>query len=78
MVVVAQEDGEGIERIRMHRVQDASAGSLHLFVVEAIEPGSVVHTGGWEGYSGVDQQGYLHEVTIRKRAAPGLTAWWPS
>ncbi len=56
----------------MRRVQDASAGSLHPFVLEAIEPGSVVHTDGWEGYGGVDQQGCLHEVTIRKRAASEL------
>jgi len=72
VVVAAQEDGEGIGRIRMRRVQDASAGSLRPFVAEAIEPGSVVHTDGWEGYSGVDQQGYIHEVTIRKGSASEL------
>ena len=72
IVVAAQEDGEGIGRIRMRRIRDASAARLHPFVAEAIEPGSVVHTDGWEGYSGVDQQGYIHEVTIRKRAASEL------
>jgi transposase-like protein len=72
IVVAAQEDGEGIGRIRMRRVQDASASSLHPFVAEAIEPGSVVHTDGWEAYSGVGQQGYIHEVTIRRRAASEL------
>jgi transposase-like protein len=72
IVVAAQEDGHGIGRIRMRQVQDASAGSLHPFVAEAIEPGSVVHTDGWEGYRGLDQQGYLHEITIRKRAASEL------
>ena len=72
IVVAAQEDGEGIGRIRMRRVQDASAGRLHRFVAEAIEPGSVVHTDGWEGYRGVAQQGYRHEVTIRKRTASEL------
>jgi transposase-like protein len=72
IVVAAQEDGQGIGRIRMRRIQDASAGSLHPFVAEAIQPGSVVHTDGWEGYGGVDRIGYIHEVTIRKRAASEL------
>lgn len=72
IVVAAQEDGEGIGRIRMRRIKDASAASLHPFVVEAIEPGSVVHTDGWEGYTGVDRMGYRHEVTLRKAAASGL------
>jgi hypothetical protein len=58
----------------MRRIQDATAASLHPFVTEAIEPGSRVHTDGWEGHSGVDQQGDLHEVTIRKRAASELMA----
>jgi transposase-like protein len=72
IVVAAQEDGRGTRRIRMRRVQDASAGSLHPFVAEAIEPGSVVHTDGWEGYRGLGQQGYLQAITIRKRAASEL------
>jgi transposase-like protein len=72
IVVAAQEDGTGIGRIRMRRIKDASAGSLHPFVAEAIQPGSVVRTDGWEGYNGVEQNGYIHAVTIRKRAASGL------
>ena len=72
IVVAAQEEGEGIGRIRRRRIADASAASLHPFVTDAIAPGSVVHTDGWEGYRGLDQQGYLHEITIRKRAASEL------
>jgi len=33
------------------------------FVEEAIEPGSLVHTDGWEGYAGLTARGYRHEVT---------------
>lgn len=62
--VAAQEDGKGIGRIRLRRLRDASAVSLHAFVQEAIEPGSLVHTDGWEGYSGVEAKGYRHEVTL--------------
>lgn len=63
IVVAAQEDGRRIGRIRMRRVPDASANSLQGFIAEAIEPGSVVHTDGWNGYCGLQEKGYLHEVT---------------
>lgn len=75
IVVAAQEDGKGIGRIRMRRVKDASAESLHPFVQESIDPGSVVHTDGWEGYSGLERKGYVHEVTVlrgRKESASEL------
>jgi len=41
----------------------------------SIEPGSVVHTDGWNGYAGIGAKGYIHEVTLlrgRKRAASEL------
>ena len=62
--VAAQEDGKGIGRIRLRRLRNASAVSLHAFVQEAIEPGSRVHSDGWEGYSGIEAKGYRHEVTL--------------
>lgn len=68
IVVAAQEDGMGIGRIRMRQVADASAQSLEPFLLESVERGSVVHTDGWSGYSGVTDQGYVHEVTIIKRS----------
>ena len=66
IVIAAQEDGKGIGRIRLRQIPDASAESLHAFVRESIQPGSVVHTDGWKGYSGLSAKGYLHEVTILK------------
>ena len=68
VVVAAQEDGRGIGRIRMARVPDASAASLQGFIQDAIEPGSVVHTDGWEGYRNLEQEGYRHEVTVLRNA----------
>ena len=41
-----------------------SAASLEAFVEEAIQPGSLVHTDGWEGYAGLENKGYRHEVTV--------------
>jgi transposase-like protein len=75
VMVAAQEDGKGIGRIRMKRIQDASSQSLHPFVEESIEPGSIVHTDGWEGYSGLKSKGYIHKITVlqkRKKSASDL------
>ena len=67
IAVAAQEDGRGIGRIRMKRIEDASGESLLPFVEECIEPGSVVHTDGWPGYSGLKKEGYVHQVTVVSR-----------
>lgn len=68
IVVAAQEDGPGMGRIRMRQIADASAQSLEPFLADSIERGSVVHTDGWSGYSGVQDKGYVHEVTNIKRS----------
>lgn len=54
VAIACEEDGSGIGRIRLRHIQDASAASLHGFVQDTIEPGSVVHTDGWEGYTGLE------------------------
>jgi transposase-like protein/ribosomal protein L37AE/L43A len=66
LVVVAVEEkaGKRMGRIRMRRVKDASADSLHPFVCECITPDSTVHTDGWEGYSGLKKKGYKHQITV--------------
>jgi transposase-like protein len=64
IVAAAEEDGQGIGRIRMRRIADASARSLVCFVEESVEPGSVVHTDGWLGYEPVQKRGYIHQVTF--------------
>lgn len=64
LVVVGVEDKEpkGIGRIRLKHVNDASAESLEGFVQEMIEPGSIVRTDGWKGYTELRGLGYKHEV----------------
>lgn len=64
VVIAAQEDGRKIGRIRMQRIPDASGLSLQRFIVDSIEPGSIVHTDGWQGYRGLEGRGYRHEVTV--------------
>ncbi len=66
VVVAAQEEGKGMGRIRMRRVRDASAESLVPFVIDSVEPGSMVHTDGWQGYAPLGTKGYIHQVTFLK------------
>jgi len=70
VLIAAQKDGKCIGRIRLRRARDASAGSLQPAIAEAVEPGSVVRTDGWNGYSGLDQRGYIHQIA-RKQADVG-------
>jgi transposase-like protein len=63
VVIAAQADGPGIGRIRMGMIPDASADSLHAFVIGCIEPGSTLHTDGWQGYSGLEKKGFQREVS---------------
>lgn len=70
VLVAAQEDGRRVGRIRLRRVQDASADSLEPSVVEAVEPGAIIRTDGWPGYSGLKARGYRHEI-VRPSASVG-------
>jgi transposase-like protein/ribosomal protein L37AE/L43A len=62
IVIAAQEGGPDIGRISVKRIPDASADSLTAFIQEAIEPGSTVHTDGRQGFSEVEEKGYIHQV----------------
>jgi len=63
VVIAAQVDGKKIGRIRMRRISDAGGENLLSFISDAIEPGSLVHTDGWSGYSGVSEAKYRHKIT---------------
>ncbi len=64
VVIAAQADGPGTGRIRMRMIEDAAAASLHPFVQDCIEPGSTIHTDGWQGYAGLENKGYQREITV--------------
>src|SRR5439155_12813733 len=64
VAIACEERGKGIGRIRLRRIPDASGSSLEAFIAEAAEPGSLVHTDGWEGYAGLTTKGYRHRVTV--------------
>jgi len=64
VVIAAEEDGRGIGRIRLARIDRASRDCLHAFIQSAIEPGSVVHTDGLPAYRGLEGIGYRHESSV--------------
>lgn len=64
VAIAAEEDGRGIGRIRLRRVPDVSADSLHAFIKESVTPGAVVHTDGWKGYRNIAKKGYTHRVSV--------------
>lgn len=71
LVLVAVEDkGEHLGRIRLHRVADASAGSLIPPVEDSVEKGSLIRTDGWRGYAPLSSKGYKHTV-VRQEAEVG-------
>lgn len=60
VAVAAEVRGQGIGRIRLQQIPDASGESLIGFVRQAVELGAIVRTDGWTAYPGVAQQGYRH------------------
>jgi len=64
MVVIAVEEkvNEGIGRIRLGQVQDASGGSLMPFIQGVVKQGSFVNTDDWAGYNNLTDIGYTHSV----------------
>jgi transposase-like protein len=67
--VAAEEDGQGIGRIRLRRLADLTKASLHGFISEAVQPGSTVHTDGLPAYLGME--GYSHERDVQRRQPKG-------
>jgi transposase-like protein len=59
---------KGIGRCRMAPLADASADSLRSFLTDHVEPGTIVITDGWSGYSGIDKLGYIHHPRSQRAA----------
>jgi transposase-like protein len=77
IVVAAEEDGDGVGRIRLRRARDGSADTLQAFIDETIEPGSVVHTDAWLGYERLKAHGYRHRITFLSDHAEPATQLLP-
>ena len=77
VVIAAQVDGDGIGRIRMSRIPDASSQSLLSFVKSVVEPGSTAITDGWEGYDGLKNHGYIHKSKVISGSGKTASALLP-
>ena len=69
IAVAAEEDGDGIGRIRMHRIQDLTKATLHAFIVQCIEPDSTVRTDGLLAYLGLT--GHRHDRQVQRKRPAG-------
>lgn len=49
-IAVERVGRQGLGRIRLRRIHNASAHTVQAFLADAVDPGSVVHTDGWNGY----------------------------
>ncbi len=74
LVLIAVEDNsnQGIGRIRLKHIPNASASVLEQAVTELITPGSTVRTDGWRGYTNLNEKGFTHVVMKHTEQAPGL------
>ena len=69
IMVAAQEDGDGVGRIRLHRVQELTQVTAHAFIHDSVELGSTVRTDGLNVYLGL--QGYVHERQLQNQQPEG-------
>ncbi len=61
-IAVQDKGTEGIGRIRLQHLQDASADSLGPFIEAVAQHESVIRTDDWPGYNGLSGNGFQHVV----------------
>ena len=70
VLIAAQADGSKIGRIRLVRIANASRPVLSEALGWAVEPGAQGLTDSWDGYGGLEAQGYERAV-VRSNAMAG-------
>jgi transposase-like protein len=60
---------KGFGRCRMAPVADASSASLHAFVLNNVEPGTTLITDAWQGYRGLEKDGFIHDRRSQRAAS---------
>ena len=64
VVIAAEEDGNGIGRVRLRSIPRNTKKHLQSFIQDVIESGSVIHTDGSPAYLGIESFGYEHRRTV--------------
>jgi transposase-like protein len=77
VAIAAQIDGKGIGRIHLRRIPTASTSPLVAFVKDAVKPGSVVITDGWEAYAGLTEEGFKHRPRVINASDKSASALLP-
>ena len=62
VLIMVQDKGGRVGRIRLARVADASSASLVPAVSAGVAPGSTISTDGWTGYEGLSEAGYTRVI----------------
>ena len=52
-------------RIRLHVALDCSAYSLETFILDNVEPGSMIATDSWKSYNFIEEAQCVHEKSIQ-------------
>lgn len=68
LVIVGVEgvDSESLGRVRFRCIPGITRKCAEAFVVDYVEPGSVIITDGWSAYNHVDKLGYRHEPHVQR------------
>ena len=89
IVLIAVEDtGKKIGRIRLSIIPDASGKSITEATLQMVEPGSTIHSDGWNAYNALTEFGYISApvthaaaengdaTPLAHRVASLLKRWW--
>ena len=68
--VAVEVRGTGSGRLRLQLLPDASSASLTRFVSSTVAAGAIVHTDGWQGYSGLHAAGFDHQPRKQRARYP--------
>ena len=68
VVIAAEEKSDGMGRVRMRRIPDASEKSLLAFIKDVVAEGATIRTDGWSGYARLQKIGYTHHVVNLSRS----------
>ena len=71
LFIAAEEAHQGIGRIRLTMLDNATGETLVKAVQETIATGSQVRSDGWDGYNGLPRYGYTHIPIVHKDAVSG-------
>jgi len=65
-IAVEDKDEEGLGRIRLQHLEDASGTSLIPFVKGVVQTGSIIRTDDWSGYNSLTKNNFRHVVIQTK------------